>query len=198
MLPEDDKDFDTWQSHFLLGFKKYGEELGFKSNEIQQVEDLIDEHKKGYVSMLIKKAEYEQALEKNEKRKEEVADRLIRIIDRIKEHEDYTQQIGEEMGLDADADIRTMLLLQPKLNIIKNHTSVEIHFDNESTDGIIIYSRRGNERKYRILGVETSSPYHDTRQKINPEVSEQRFYYAYYIVCGFFTSRKSKVEKITI
>ncbi|MBK8982512.1 MAG: hypothetical protein IPM38_09390 [Ignavibacteria bacterium] len=61
-----------------------------------------------------------------------------------------------------------------------------------------IFGRRGNEKDFMFLAVDTSSPYNDTREKLEPGKPEQREYYAFFFEVDSEIGQASDVLKIVV
>ena len=57
---------------------------------------------------------------------------------------------------------------------------VVVKFQKHGHQGILLHSRRGDEKEFALLGLDTFSPYHDTRPNLVPGQAEDRHYRAYF------------------
>lgn len=106
--------------------------------------------------------------------------RLRRLVERIKAHPNYTEAIGEDLGIvppKAQPGVA-----KPDLKArAETAFRVRITFAMRRHPMIEIQSRRGNETEFTTLAYDTASPYIDDRPPLNPEQSELREYRARYI-----------------
>lgn len=105
--------------------------------------------------------------------------RLRALVQRIKVHPNYTQAIGEDLGIEppeAAVPERPTLKARAETNF-----QVRLTFTMQRMPMIEIQSRRGNEAEFTTIAYDTSSPYIDGREPLAAGQPEQRQYRARYI-----------------
>lgn len=106
--------------------------------------------------------------------------RFRALVRQIKANPAYTNAMGEDLGIVADQS--SSALTKPTLNVKLQGAEPVISFKKLSSDGIKLYSKRGEETSFSFLAVDTRSPYVDNRPNLVPGTSEKRTYQAYFIV----------------
>lgn len=98
-------------------------------------------------------------------------------VKRIKASANYTDAIGEDLGIiGAESDFVADDFV-PKLKGKSMPGFVDLSFIKDVTDGVNIYSRLQGETEWKFLAFDTESPYHDTRPLAaagKPEIREYR------------------------
>ena len=103
---------------------------------------------------------------------------LRRWAQAIKAHKNYTEAIGEALGIvgsegDADRDG-----LKPELSARAASDHVRLSFTKKGIDGVHVYGRRKGEGAWQLLGTDYFSPYTDHRPLAvagTPETREYMF-----------------------
>jgi hypothetical protein len=106
--------------------------------------------------------------------------RLRQLIQRIKNTSNYTQDIGDDLGITGKDDGNTVdpATAKPlaKAIALTGH-QVRLEFKKSIFDGVYIESRRQGETDWTFLGIDLYSPFVDARppaQAGTPEVREYR------------------------
>jgi len=97
---------------------------------------------------------------------------------RLKTHPNYSQSIGEDLGIVAKLYVKP--ILSPKLILKMVGTSLVIFYKKGAAHGVHIFSKRGNESEFTLLAIDMRSPYVDNRPNLEEGVPEKRSYYAFY------------------
>lgn len=118
------------------------------------------------------------------------------LVARIKANPNYTEAMGEDMGIVADED--TTVLTSPELRIEVEGGNPVISFVKQSSDGIRLYSKRGTEAGFSFLAVDTRSPYVDNRENETPGTPEVREYYAYYMKDDEQVGQQSNIISVKV
>lgn len=122
--------------------------------------------------------------------------RFRSLAGQIKAHPNYTDAMGEDLGIVAPED--TTAIGAPALKIILDGGSPVISFKKGKSDGIKIYCKRGTETEFSFLAVDTRSPYTDNRPNQTAGTTETRQYYAYYIKADAQVGKQSTVAEISV
>lgn len=105
--------------------------------------------------------------------------RLRALVQRIKAHPNYTQAMGEDLGIEppeAAPPERPTLKARAETNF-----QVRLTFTMYRMPMIEIQSRRGSEVEFTTIAYDTSSPYLDARAPLVAGQPEQRHYRARYV-----------------
>jgi hypothetical protein len=109
-----------------------------------------------------------------------VITRLRGLIQRIKNHYNYTISIGQDLGIEGAEDISPLGVPTFKAIAMPNH-EVRLEWKKGKSDGVLIESQRGNETTWTLLGVDHYSPYTDGREPLVPGQIEIRKYRMRYL-----------------
>jgi hypothetical protein len=104
------------------------------------------------------------------------------IVTRLRASRDYTDAIGQRLGVIGAEDSTDMTAAKPVLEIVEVMPGrVTIRFVKGGSDGVVISSKRGSEEGFSFLATDTASPYVDTRPNLTSG-PETRLYQARYLV----------------
>jgi hypothetical protein len=108
-----------------------------------------------------------------------IVPRVRALVQRIKAHPNYTQAIGEDLGIEPP---ETTLPDRPTLKArSETNFRVRLTFVMGGHALIEIQSRRGNEASFTTIAYDTSSPYIDGREPLEAGRVEAREYRARYL-----------------
>ncbi|MBK9334943.1 MAG: hypothetical protein IPM96_21720 [Ignavibacteria bacterium] len=192
-------DLDSFEENFVNKLAIHAQAIGLDQNEVAQMTQTINEHRAAYSGMISKKAESKSATEINNIQRDKAVAEIRRAAKLIKSSKGYNAGIGNDLGIiGSDQPSKQSASMKPELKATLNGNEVVIKFRKEGTDGIKIFGRRGNENDFMFLAVDTSSPYNDTREKLEPGKPEQREYYAFFFEVDSEIGQASDVLKIVV
>lgn len=198
-IPDSAGDLDAFEENLVNKLAVHAPVLGLDMDEVAQVTQIINDHRAAFTNMVSKKAESKSATENNNNSRDRALSEIRRLAQQIKSAKTYTTGIGDDLGIiGSDKTNNISSQLKPTLKATVDGHEVIIKFRKNGTDGIKIYGRRGNETEFTFLAVDTSSPYNDTREKIEKGKPEQREYYAYYFEADSDIGQASDVLKVVI
>ncbi len=88
--------------------------------------------------------------------------------------------------------------LKPEIKLMHTGFSVAINFANNFKLPAKIYSRRGFEKDFKFLALDTFSPYMDNRPKLDSSLSEEREYQVIFFDDDHEVGKMSEIVKITV
>ena len=97
--------------------------------------------------------------------------------------------VGSNPGFDASS-------FKPKLTATLDGNQVKLDFTKGECDYLCIYTRLRGETGWTKLGIDTSSPYYDTRPLSNPGVPENREYMAMGVIDDVEVGLQSDIVNI--
>jgi len=192
-------DFDEQESNFITKFAIHAPTLGFEAAEVDSDRVILQAHQTAFHAMIAKKAEAKAAVAENETKKNEAIAELRRIAKKIKGCLGYTEAIGKDLRIiGADGIPPDLNFVKPTLKCVSAGGMVEIVFDKQTMEGVKIYSKRGSETEFSFLGIDTHSPYHDNRVKLDPTKPEERQYYAFYFANDYEVGQQSDIVTVVV
>jgi len=198
-LPKGAGDLDSFEENLINKLSVHAASLGLDADEVTQVIQIISDHRAAHSNMVSKKAESKAATENSYNSRDRAVGEIRRIANLIKSSKGYTTGIGDDLGIiGSDQSVKISSELKPNLKAKIDGHEVVIKFSKEGTDGIKIYGRRGNETEFSFIAVDTTSPYNDTREKLESGKPEQREYYAYYFESDSDIGQASDVLKVIV
>jgi hypothetical protein len=197
-MPRRDGDLDKWEDNFKTKLAIHGATVGLLPAEITGSDDVIDAHKASFLEVVTIKETARSKVAANNANKNAMRDYVRPMVQRIKNHPNYTEEIGKDLGVIGAASTVDYSTAKPVLKVLKGAGGITIDFNKSEFDGIKIYSRRGNETEFSFLANDTNPPYLDTRTNLNSADAELREYYAVYYLNDDPIGLESEVYKITV
>lgn len=198
-IPSRDTDFISLERNFIAKLIRYSEELGISSEDAKDTLDILKRHSASFTEMISKRAESKAATEYHIMNKKDAVKEFRRIAKLIKSSKRYSPEIGENLGIiGPEIFVKDSSILKPELKAIVNGSEVLINFRKERTNGIKIYSKRGNEEGFSPLDLASLSPYSDKRKKLTASAPERREYFAFFLKDFKETGLQSDIVTVTI
>ena len=127
-----------------------------------------------------------------------VVQRVSKVAKEIKLHPNYTEAIGMDLGIIGSEQVIDWSEQVPVLKLKLQSNSVRIDFDKGLSDGIRIYSRRGDETEWTFLDVDANPPYYDKRKNLVTGKGETREYKAIFILKDQEAGMESAIYPISV
>ncbi len=198
-IPGSNSSLNTFVRNFLDRLDKHSGDLSMNRSETEESKDVLKKFMSAFSNMISKKAESKAATEEFYIRKKECVDTLRRMSNRVRASQEYSKAIGKSFKIVKSYKKPTDFSKhKPALNIKSKAKHVIIRFTKKGTDGIKLYSRRGNEKEFSEIAYATRGMYTDKRSKLtglNPEVRE---YCAEYVVKYKSEGKRSNIVKVIV
>ena len=111
-----------------------------------------------------------------------IVPRLRALVQRIKAQPQYTETIGNNLGIIAAAAPPSATPSKPTATAAAEPGSaVRIDWVKAGFDGVLVEGQRASEALWTALGTDLQSPYNDTRAPLQPGVPEVRRYRLRYV-----------------
>jgi hypothetical protein len=197
-MPRRDGDLDKWEDNFKKKLAIHGATVGLLPAEITGSDDVIVAHKASFVDVVTIKETARSKVAANSANKYAMRDYIRPLVQRIKNHPHYTDEIGKDLGIIGPVSTVDYSKVKPTLKVTKGASGITIDFNKSEFDGVKIFSRRGSETEFSFIANDTNPPYHDTRTNLNSADAELREYYAVYILNDDPIGQESEIYKITV
>lgn len=149
--------------------------------------------------MISKRAESKAATETHIENNRNAVKEFRRASKMIRSLRGYSPEMGENLGIVAvQSAEKDFFEFQPTLIGKVKDFVVNIKFKKHRMDGIKIYSKRGDEKDFTFLDYCATSPYKDTRVKLDETIPENREYYTSYVKKFKEVGEKSNVIKVPV
>ncbi|MBC8385250.1 MAG: hypothetical protein H8E57_07000 [Candidatus Cloacimonetes bacterium] len=179
-------------------FPDYYAALGYSEVEKDDIIGEIDKCVNAFDDKTDKQNAAEAAVSKFINSKKELTAMLRLNAPRIKSAPPYTEEMGKILDIVGEEIIIDTDTMQPKLKIKILGDLTNLKWKKGYSEGVNIYSKRGDEADFTFLARDTASPYHDTRENLISGKSETREYYAFYIIDDVQVGLRSGIETITV
>ena len=197
-IPKRDGDLDAYEENFVNKLTTHSEALGLDQTVVIELTGGINEHRQAFTKMISKKAESKSATENNLAKKSKALYDLRRGAKIIKSLKNYTPAIGDDLQIIGSLrPVTDFTRVKPVLSHKVNAQIAYIKFKKDGTNGIRLFSKRGNETEFTMLDHSSISPYADNRPKLSNQ-PETREYYAVFIIDMNEVGLVSDSIKVTI
>jgi len=220
-LPKKDKDKVVWLKNFNLKFSNYATALGFTAADVTAVGK--DAAMFEYLVLII--AMYLHEKEQKVKYKQILAEgpighalgalpapatlpaappavpagifpRIAKIVQRIKNHPDYSEAVGRDLGVIGAEHTVDRIALKPALKLSLYGNAVVVEWTKGHADSIHIEVDRNDGAGWLFLAKDTQPDYLDTTPL--PEKPVKWSYRAMYEIGDEFVGQWSSTESITV
>jgi hypothetical protein len=199
LIPTRYTNFIKLEKNFVEKFRMYAETLGIENSEVNKTINILSEHIESYSDMIAKKASSKAATEKHIANNRNAVKEFRRISKMIRSLRNYSPEMGENLGIVAiHSAERDMAEIKPTLKAVTIDTNINIKFKKHRTDGIKIFSKRGEEKTFSFLDYCAVSPYVDSREKLDSKKPETREYHAVFVKNFKETGNDSDVVTVTV
>jgi hypothetical protein len=191
-------ELDAWQANFKNKVANIAKQLKISESEVLPVLVAIDAQSATYGKVLAIRKEAKSATSNNDEQTKTTVASIRALSNQIKAAPDYTEAMGQELGIIGTDSIFEKSTAKPKISVGKEGNTVVVKFIKEKADGVYIYSRRSGEKEFTLLGVDTVPPYHDKRPNLVTGQTEMREYKAWYFLDEDIIGQESDVASITL
>jgi hypothetical protein len=197
-IPAKLADLDAWQKNFKEKAPKIAGELKIEAAVVTPVLDSIDASHGTYATMLSKRKEGKAATSAHSAQQAGTVKQIRELSNQFKSVKGYTEAMGMELGIIGIDTGFDKSVAKPSLTAGREGAGIVIKFAKDQTDGIHIYSRRGDEKAFTFLAVDTVPPYHDNRANLVAGQAEMREYKAWYFMDEDIIGQESDVVSISV
>lgn len=198
-IPSREGDLASFETNFLEKLNAHAESLSISASDLEKANNVLQSHNTSFTVMNAKRAESRSATEGNNLKRAAAIEEIRRMVKVVKGSQGYTTEIGAALGiLGSENQSTSNSVIKPELKSIVDGSQVIIKFKKYGADGIRLYSKRGGESSFNFLALDTSSPYTDSREKLEQGKPEQREYYAFYFEEDVETGLQSDTIKVIV
>lgn len=182
-IPRPDDQFLTWHDHFKTAATSIGMTLGIAGSDLIALgNDNTTFHGK-VAALVTATAGAQQATAEKTATRQTVELNARNLAKRVKLHKNYTEALGEQLGIIGAEDTATLDGVAPTIKVKSQPNAVvELQFEKNKADGVNIYCQRGNEPTMTFLARDTYSPYVDNRPLLAAGTPEVRHYRVRFLV----------------
>ena len=175
---------DTWLTNFFALIDTIGVTLGLTAGQITEVKSRITDFRTKYQEQTQKEADYKASVKATKaSMKVCVSDSggVRDLVGKMKKHDDYTEALGETLGVIGEEHIMDSVSAKPVLKDKSEGGLIIVGFNLFGWDGINIYRELDNGAGMVFIARDTDAPYYDTTPKLDPTKPEKRKYQAYFV-----------------
>lgn len=199
LIPTRYSNFIVKERNFIEKFRDLAETLGIRAEDMNNTIDILEAHIDSYSNMISKRAESKAATEDHILKNKKATKEFRRIARLVSASKNYNSAIGQDLGIISTQKTEmSPEEEQPVLRISANGTTADIKFTKHRKDGIVIFSKRGDEKEFSFLDNCAISPFKDKREKLDNMKPENREYYAVFLKNYKQTGKQSDIVKVTI
>ena len=175
---------DTWLTNFFALIDTIGVTLGLTAGQITEVKSRITDFRTKFQEQTQKEADYKASVKATKAAmKVCISDSggVRDLVGKMKKHDDYTEALGETLGVIGEEHIMDSGSAQPVLKDKSEGGLIIVGFNLFGWDGINIYRELDNGAGMVFIARDTDAPYYDTTPKLDPTKPEKRQYQAYFV-----------------
>ncbi len=197
-IPSAQADLDTWEVNFKEKVLTVTQQLKLDDGDTAATLDLLNNHRGTYADLVSKQAGAKAATSTNNDAEKKAVTAYRELAGRIKKAKGYTEAIGNELKIIGSDSVFDKSTARPELTLSREGSGVVIKFKKNKTSGVYIYSRRGSEKEFTLLAVDTAPPYYDNRPNLVTGQGETREYKAWYFLDDAIIGQESGVVSISL
>ncbi|MBK7872253.1 MAG: hypothetical protein IPJ74_17055 [Saprospiraceae bacterium] len=195
-IPANDAEFLLWFNNLKNKTLMHGYNVGLSQEDMSEIDIEGETIKQAIQEANTKKEEAAKAITYKNEVRAAFLKKLRKIIARIKAHRNYTNSLGQELGIigkTASFDASNY-----KANLSGEVTGglVKLKFQKKGVDSVNIYYRKKGEVTWRFLARDTRSPYEHRIQLENPAQPEHWEYRAYGVIKDVEIGQPSDVVEV--
>jgi hypothetical protein len=184
-LPKGDAQTIYWVNNFTAKLRSIGAILGVTDEERTQIEEdaIAVNDKLNSVQQL--KQTYQSMVEAKNAAMETMRQRIRKMVNKIKLHDNYNATYAEDLGTVAPPPPTFPGGLdnaKPDFEITVLSDMNRLDWMKRIFDGVVIECKRGTEPAWTRLGTDYKSPFEDERQNLVFGVPETRCYRMRYLL----------------
>ena len=195
-IPRQESLLVIWLQNFKAKIVLHATELGLEPAEITALIAFCDSMIAAVKDAGIAKSTYESVV----KNKNTVVDggvsALRSFVGRIKNAEEFTETIGEDLGILTSIDSKDFSVYKPSLRGEAHPGYVLIKFSKKGVDGINLYSRKKGDSEWEKLNLYMFSPCVDSRPLAIAGQAENREYMGIGVIKDHETGMQSDIISV--
>jgi hypothetical protein len=180
-IPKADDTLTTWLTSLKTKLATHAATLGIAPADVSIYQAQCDALIASIADVDNTKKLLKNKVSSKDQLRSDVVGNLRTLANRIKNTANYTAAIGNDLGIVGTVTVFDAPNAKPTVSITLNGGHIVLAFDKQKSNGVKIYSKRGEETAFSFLALDTHSPYHDNRPSATEGKPEKREYYAYYI-----------------
>ncbi|GGH68210.1 hypothetical protein HNQ91_001500 [Filimonas zeae] len=182
-IPRGDNDRAQWFNTLGQKGSIIGPNYGLTAAEVTELQDSCTTISDALSRADMKKKEQKEAVSYKDVIQKMLLPKILKLAAKIKLHPDYTENVGNELGIVGSSIITSnteRLMIRPSIKAVATPTHVEITFSKQNQTGVTIYTRLKGQNTWEKLINATQSPYRDERPLTQAGVPEIREYVSMY------------------
>jgi hypothetical protein len=181
-IPQSDAEFSFWSDNMLRKLGEYLATFNIPDPEHADLKIRRDAFENAVKDVDAAKTTLQSAVQAKNALRNQLESSLRQLVGLIKTHKLYTETIGEDIGvvLPAAPD-KGDPLAKPFFTATVMGSEVRLDWTKGAYSGVIIQGKRNNETAFALLGMDTRSPFTDTRVNADITNSEARTYRMRYL-----------------
>lgn len=182
-IPRADGDFLIWFDQFVAATAAKGTAAGLPASDLSTIAACGTEVRTRFAAAAAAKATADQATSEKHAARHRAEQAARGVLRRLKASAAYNEGLGAQFGAIGAEDSTDLATTKPVLTATAQlGGAVVLDFVKSRSDGVNLYSRRGDEANFTFLARDTASPYVDNRPLLAEGKPEMRHYKAVYIL----------------
>lgn len=183
-LPRTEAAFSVWLQNFVTKLPTYVAALGITPAQVTQFQTDLTNTQAALNNVQAAKTSLQSVVQQKDTTLDGVMKRIRDAVVVMKRNANYTEVIGEDLGVIAAAGAPGSTGTQvskPVFQALALADKVRLDWVKGDSDGVVVQCKRGNETAFTTLGRDTVSPYDDERPNATADTPESRTYRMRYL-----------------
>lgn len=171
-LPHGDAEFLIWLNNFRSKLAMYANDFNIAPENVGTIEMKINDLTTSVQDVATQKEMMAKSVTYKNSVRKQVESEVRKEATRIKAHRNYTEAIGQELGIIGSKSSFDPATFKPKPKADVSGGMVRIKFQKKGINGVNVYRRRKGEVEWQFRARDNNSPYEERIQLENPAVPE--------------------------
>ena len=175
-VPTQQEELATWSDRMAKKAKVVASQLGLPEEDVTQLAECSANINVAVKDTMVAKGTANSVVAQKRLVIETNVKIIRRIAQSIKANKNYTEAIGEALGIIGSDENVNRDEIKPELTAHVSTDHVRLSFSKKGIDGVHIFSRRKEDATWQLLGTDYFSPYTDHRPLAVAGTPETREY----------------------
>ena len=175
-IPADDDGLRAWIVNFSSKLATYGAAVGITAPQQSQLTSLGGSATGSIDNLAVKKTDYESALVNRTELRDDFLAVLRPIVRSVKTNVNYTETIGEALGVVAHNPPVDPTTIRPVIKLTTHINCVRVRIQRKGAESVNVYARVLGQLEWTFLARANRAVFDDLRPLANPGVAEVREY----------------------
>ena len=171
-IPSNDAEFLIWLYNFQNKLNLYASQFNILPSDVSHLNTQIDSMTTAVQEVATQKEMMAKTVAQKNSIRKQVEAEVRGEATRLKAHRNYTEALGQELGIIISKNSFDPTSFKPKPKAEVSGGMVRIKFQKKGIDGVNVYRRQKGKVEWQFRARDNNSPYEERIQLENPAVPE--------------------------